>query len=880
MTGLPSARWAKAAAAGIVLAASAAVGRAAPVSGGRGVISGSVRLPDAGGLSIGGARIERTVLTAQELAAPMRFSVTLPMRDFAGLEARLAAGEQVPAAEMEARYLPLRGDYARVSGWLLGQGFTPTLGDRTHTTVFVSGRASDVSRAFGVALARVAARDGEYTSAISEPTVPGELAPLVLSVNGLQPEFRLRHLEPASVPHPNDVFGESVYITPDNIASAYAIPASATGEGQIVAIVAQAPTITTDLPLFWGATGIPQSPGNVVNIDVDGGAGPNPPADGTIEANIDAQWASAIAPGVGIRMYVATDAFECIAQILDDIPQFPTMSVLSISFGYTEGTEGTAVLRASSQQYASLAAAGVSVMAATGDCGSNTANGTGAGNYSASAPLAVAYPASDPNVTAVGGTTITFAGNWAYSSEVVWNQIASTDAATGGGVSGFFAKPAWQTGNAVLASQAMRCIPDVASFANADLQSVNGGPGNAPLTGDNLGVLAYINATPLTFRGTSVACPIWSAVVALVNQGRAAAGLGPIGLLGPHIYPLSGTSAFHDITSGTNGAYSAGPGYDLCSGIGSPSVANLIPALGGKTVFSHRLANVSVRAQVDTGSNIVIAGFVVAGAAGSTKDVLVRAVGPGLASLGVAGTLASPVVGVFDSAGALVASNAGWGSAPLAGSSLSGATFRQATASDMAITGAFALAPGSADSAMVLTLPTGSYTVEVSGAGATGGVALSEVYEMSTTVPESLKNISSRCHVGTGSQVAICGFVVEGNEPAELLVRGIGPALGSFGLTGTLAQPSVGIYDSTNTLVATDTGWGTPPAAGTSSVAASYRQATAADMASGGAFTIPAGSLDSAIVVTLPPGSYTAIVSGINSTQGTALAEVYELTGN
>jgi kumamolisin len=844
------------------------------------MIPGSVRVPDAGGRAIGGARINRTVLTAQELATPMRISVTLPMRDFAGLEARLATGEQVPAAEMEARYLPLRSDYARVAGWLLGQGLTPTLRDRTHTTVFVAGRSSDVSRAFGVALARVAVGDGEYTSAVSEPTMPVELAPLVLSVNGLQPEFRLRHLEPAAEPHPDDVLGESVYVTPDNLASAYAIPPSATGAGQIVAIVAQAPAIIADLPLFWDATGIPQSPGNVVNIDVDGGAGANPPADGTIEANIDAQWTSAMAPGVGIRMYVAADAFECIAQILNDLPEFPSMSVLSISFGYTEGTEGAAVLQASSQQYASLAAAGVSVMAATGDCGSNTANGTGAGNYSATAPLAVAYPASDPNVTAVGGTTLTFAGNWASSSEVVWNQITSTDAATGGGVSSFFAKPSWQTGNAVLAGQTMRCIPDVASFANADLVSVNAGPGNAPLTGDNLGVLAYINATPLTFGGTSVACPIWSAIVALVNQGRAAAGAGPIGLLGPHIYPLSGTSAFHDITSGSNGAYSAGPGYDLCSGIGSPNVANLIPALGGTTVFSHRLVNVSVRAQVGTGSNIVIAGFVVAGAAGTTKDVLVRAVGPGLASLGVAGTLASPVVGVFDSAGALVASDAGWGSVPQAGPSLSGATFRQATAADMAITGAFALAPGSADSAMVLTLPTGSYTVEVSGAAASGGVALSEVYEMSTTVPQSLKNISARCSVGAGSQVAICGFVVEGNEPAELLVRGIGPALGSFGLTGTLAEPSISIFDSGNTLVASDTGWGNPRVAGTSAVAATSRQATTADMASVGAFAIPAGSADSAIVVTLPPGSYTAVVSGVNSTGGTALAEVYELTGN
>jgi len=187
------------------------------------------------------------------------------------------------------------------------------------------------------------------------------------------------------------------------------------------------------------------------------------------------------------------------------------------------------------------------------------------------------------------------------------------------------------------------------------------------------------------------------------------------------------------------------------------------------------------------------------------------------------------------------------------------------------------LAASSADSAISFGLPEGSYTVQVSGAGSTTGVALSEVYELSTTSAQALKNISARCFVGTGSQVAICGFVVEGNEPAQLLVRGVGPALMGFNVSGALAQPSIGVYDSTNTLIASNTGWGNPPVAGTSTVSASYRQATAADMAKVGAFSFAVGSLDSAIVITLPPGSYTAIVSGANSSTGTALGEVYEM---
>jgi hypothetical protein len=100
----------------------------------------------------------------------------------------------------------------------------------------------------------------------------------------------------------------------------------------------------------------------------------------------------------------------------------------------------------------------------------------------------------------------------------------------------------------------------------------------------------------------------------------------------------------------------------------------------------------------------------------------------------------------------------------------------------------------------------------------------------------------------------------------------------SFGLTGVLATPSIALNDSSGALIATNTGWGSPPTGGTSSVAASFKQATAADMASAGAFALPAGSADAAMIVTLPPGLYTAIVSGAGGATGTCLAEVYQLT--
>ena len=172
---------------------------------------------------------------------------------------------------------------------------------------------------------------------------------------------------------------------------------------------------------------------------------------------------------------------------------------------------------------ATLAAAGVTVFAASGDEGSNPTPG-GSGGYSASEPLAVDYPASDPSVTGVGGTTLTFTGDWNYGGDVVWNEIASQQSASGGGVSGQFPKPSWQTGGAVLAGQSMRCVPDVAALSNSNLMNVNLGSGFLPENASGVGVLVYVNGQPEALGGTSLACPIWAAIGALINQERATEG--------------------------------------------------------------------------------------------------------------------------------------------------------------------------------------------------------------------------------------------------------------------------------------------------------------------------------------------------------------------
>ena len=287
------------------------------------------------------------------------------------------------------------------------------------------------------------------------------------------------------------------------------------------------------------------------------------------------------------------------------------------------------------------------------------------------------------------------------------------------------------------------------------------------------------------------------------------------------------------------------------NGFALSAAASLYVNTGGSSV---RLINLSTRAQVGTGTNILIPGFAISGS--GTETLLIRADGPSLTGFGVAGALAQPSLRVLDNQGNVVASNTGWGTNPNPSQ----------VANVAAQVGAFAFTPGSADCALVTSLPAGPYTVQVSGVGGTTGVALAEVYEVSSSGTR-LVNISTRSQVGTGANIIIVGFVVSGSGTEQLLARGDGPGLTGFGVSGALAQPSLSVFNKAGTTIASNTGWGTNPNA-----------AQIASIASGvGAFALAPGSADCAQVVNLPEGSYTIQVSGVGATTGVALAEAYEV---
>ncbi len=281
------------------------------------------------------------------------------------------------------------------------------------------------------------------------------------------------------------------------------------------------------------------------------------------------------------------------------------------------------------------------------------------------------------------------------------------------------------------------------------------------------------------------------------------------------------------------------------------------------TPSDSRLVNLSCRTQVGTGDNVLIAGFVLGGGApNGATPMLIRGSGPALAAFDVQGALPDPDLDLYGTStgSTLLAANTGWGGSP-------------AIVSTAAAVGAFAWSdPSSRDDALLDILPAGSYTANISGQSGDNGIALAEIYDATpsgASTPDSprLINLAARAQVGTGSGILIAGFVVGGTTPKQILIRASGPALAPFGVAGTLPDPVLQVYQSASEspyLLASNTGWGGDP--GIASTAAWV-----------GAFPWPAASADSALLLTLGPGAYTAQVAGAGGDSGVALIEVYEV---
>jgi kumamolisin len=497
--------------------------------------------------------ISRAGLTSAEQEAPLEIEVALKMRDYDELIQRVGRGDRISRAEMASRYAPQRTDYERVEAWLEAEGLRIVAPESSSFALFATGTVAQCARAFQVTFARVASDDGEYTSAISPPSIPTDLAGLILGVNGLQPHLHPRkHLRFSSAPTGSSTFP---YL-PAQIAGAYnASGLTQNGAGQKIGIVIDTFPLASDLSTFWSFCGIGQTLANIEEVQVVSGTLPAPSG----EESLDVEWCSSIASGAKVRIYATTDLSfvhldQAYAAILNDLPANPTLSQISLSYGAGESYVATAQLQTDAQYFASLAAAGVTVCAASGDGGSSP--GTSGQNHNG--PVQAETPASDASVTAVGGTSLTLdATTGAVVGETAWDD-------GGGGLSRVFAQPSWQQ-SAGAPFGSMRAVPDVAADADP-----------------NPGALIILKGSGFSVGGTSWSSPVWAGFCALINQSRAGVGLESVGRLGPEIYPMLGSSGFRDITTGSNGpngVYDAGPGYDLCTGLGVPNTGVLLNSL-------------------------------------------------------------------------------------------------------------------------------------------------------------------------------------------------------------------------------------------------------------------------------------------------------------
>ena len=498
----------------------------------------------------------RSVLTQTETNATTEFSVPLKMRDFDGLQKRIGEGETISLDEIAAEYYPTSSDYKTVADWLIAQGFAVKPPDKYNLSVFASGSVAQIERVFATKFARVMSMGVESSSALIAPSLPAAIAGPVLGVNGLQPQIRPKPHSQILPRQPQSLTNNLPPYKVSEIAKAYnANGLSVNGNGQKIAIVIDTFPASSDLTAFWQANAIAQSMNNIEQIQAVSGPLPAP----SLEATLDVEWSSGMAPGAKVRVYATTDlGFSHLDQayqrIINDLPSQPTLHQVSLSYGLGETYESTTQMQTDAQYFATLAANGVTVFVSSGDGGSSPAGGF----EDNTGPVQVECPANDPNVTSVGGTTLHLtASTGIVSGESVWSF-------GGGGNSQFFARPAWQTGAGVPAG-AFRTVPDVALAADL-----------------NTGGYLVFGGQVWAVGGTSWGAPTWAAFSAMINQARANSGQPSAGLLGPRIYPLNSTGSFRPITTGNNGPngiYAAGPAYDRCTGLGVPNLATLIQAV-------------------------------------------------------------------------------------------------------------------------------------------------------------------------------------------------------------------------------------------------------------------------------------------------------------
>jgi kumamolisin len=411
----------------------------------------------------------------------------------------------------------------------------------------VAGTAGAIERLFGVRIERYRSRSGvHFYASPRDPMVPPPLRRVIASTGHISSYQLVR----AQAIRPGGM-------TPADLLSAYDIKPlrsrGLTGAGQTISFIEIDGFDQTDLTNFAQQFNLPPLRPQIANgIQLSKVEG---------ETELDLEVAHEIAPGARLRLYncpngcSGSDLVSLESRAVRENPR----GIVSVSIGACEPAAGRGDAQAESSAFSATGALGVSVFVASGDNGAYTCLDQDWGAPPGPRSLGVSLPASVPGVTAVGGTRLSLNSDSSWYREEVWENPAETTG-SGGGRSVYFGRPSWQRGAGTGGS--MRELPDISAVAD-------------PLTSAQV----VIGGSLTEAGGTSQAAPIWAGMTALINQYLKKQGRPVAGFLNPALYRLASANPpyppLHDVTLGTNLAYSAGPGYDMATGLGTPDAWNL-----------------------------------------------------------------------------------------------------------------------------------------------------------------------------------------------------------------------------------------------------------------------------------------------------------------
>lgn len=548
------------------------------------------------------------VLGSDQANRTLRMSANLAMRNQAQLDALLhdlydptsASYHQfLTVAQFAAQFGPTVEQQQMVENYLTQQGFTITQTYPNRMLIDFSGSEALAERTFGVTINKYQSPLGRnFFANANVPTLPAYIAAFVTSIGGLDNANQFYHPPIASqysatstgskaassCPAPGAGGGSTVAYIPSQLATAYNYDglhsAGLQGAGQTVGVFELDGYSQSDVQTYtqcFGGGSVPVS-----NVLVDGFNGQ--PGAGAVEVELDMEVIMSMAPKLSkLIVYEAPNTTQGyndeFARIVSD-----RTPVISVSWGDCETTTGQQEAQQENKYFQEAAAQGQSILVASGDSGSETCF-----QQTYNPALVADDPATQPYVTAVGGTTLSVNSNNSYQSEHVWNS-GFFGGAGGGGISQFWKQPSWQTGPGTQNSYSngMRETPDV----SLDADPASGYPIYCTAGSSCSGGLGGVGGW-LTIGGTSAAAPMWAAMVGLTNEEAAQHGKGPVGFLNPLLYKIASgshyTSDFHDITPPSNpstpsnndelgfngGAYPVTNGYDMATGWGSFNAAKL-----------------------------------------------------------------------------------------------------------------------------------------------------------------------------------------------------------------------------------------------------------------------------------------------------------------